>query len=208
MKRIILLALCSLLFAGVAWAQTGEATGTADTGTATGEMPMADDNATDTGEQPMAGEQPEDQPLAGEQPMAGEQEMGFDQMDQDGDQAVTWQEFQQAFPDVPYSMFEGFDLDNTNSLSEQEWEDARLHLKEKGYQLEEDPLQEQQMQDQPMHDQPMHDQPMHDQPMHDQPMHDQPMHDQPMNDQPMHDQPMQDQPMQDQGTGQTGQQSY
>jgi phosphatidylinositol-binding clathrin assembly protein len=196
MKRIILLALCSLLFAGVAWAQTGEATGTADTGTATGEMPMADDNATDTGEQPMAGEQPEDQPLAGEQPMAGEQEpgtmdrqmgqeqeMGFDQMDQDGDQAVTWQEFQQAFPDVPYSMFEEFDLDNTNSLSEQEWEDARLHLKEKGYQLEEDPLQEQQMQDQPMHDQPMHDQPMHDQPMH-------------------------DQPMQDQGTGQTGQQSY
>jgi hypothetical protein len=139
MKQIIF-ALAFLLVSGIAGAQTGESTGTADTGSPI--FGGSGDNATGAAEQPMAGEQ---------QPgVVGGVEMPFEAMDMDADQNVTFEEFQEAFPEVDRGMFEDFDLDGSGSLNAQEWEDARRHLELRGHELEQSPLQGQPMQETPM----------------------------------------------------------
>jgi hypothetical protein len=132
MKRITLLALCMLLFSGMAWAQVGEATGTADTGNATeeslmgGELNATDDNA--TGEQPMGG--------YGDNATMGEQPMAFEDLDQDADQEVSWQEFQQAYPEADRELFDTYDMSNTGSLNQDEWQEAQSDLELRGYESE------------------------------------------------------------------------
>jgi hypothetical protein len=128
MKRIILLALCMLLFAGMAWAQVGETTGTADTGNATGESLMGgEQNA--TGEQPMGG--------YGDNATTGEQPMAFEDLDQDADQEISWQEFQQTYPEADRELFDTYDISNTGSLNQDEWQEAQRDLELRGFESEE-----------------------------------------------------------------------
>jgi hypothetical protein len=166
MKRIILTALCSLLLAGMAWAQTGEQTGTPDTA---GEQPMSDqqqpgseqpmsgqqESQTPAMEQPMSGQQ-ESQTPAMEQPMSGQQqEMTFESMDQDSDMNVSLYELQQQYPDVDREQFRQWDQDNDGVLDQNEFEQAKSDLQQSGGAGQEQPMSGQQESDTSAMEQPM-----------------------------------------------------
>ena len=45
----------------------------------------------------------------------------FDELDSDGDEAVTWAEFKQRFPDTTADVFKAVDLDGDDVIDHDEW---------------------------------------------------------------------------------------
>jgi hypothetical protein len=73
----------------------------------------------------------------GDNATMGEQPMAFEDLDQDADQEVSWQEFQQTYPEADRELFDTYDMSNTGSLNQDEWQEAQRDLELRGYESEE-----------------------------------------------------------------------
>ena len=57
----------------------------------------------------------------GSMPDPGPYMIHFDELDADGDEAVTWAEFKQRFPDTTADVFKAVDLDGDDVIDHDEW---------------------------------------------------------------------------------------
>ena len=57
----------------------------------------------------------------GSMPDPGPYMIHFDELDADGDDAVTWVEFKQRFPDTTADVFKAVDLDGDDVIDHDEW---------------------------------------------------------------------------------------
>jgi hypothetical protein len=75
----------------------------------------------------------------------GGEVLSFEELDRDMDGYICWPEFQRAFPGVEREIFDQFDIDDTGALDQEQWENARIYLQLRGYQIQREPSQEQPM---------------------------------------------------------------
>jgi hypothetical protein len=75
----------------------------------------------------------------------GGEVLSVEELDRDMDGYICWPEFQRAFPGVEREIFDQFDIDDTGALDQEQWENARIYLQLRGYQIQREPSQEQPM---------------------------------------------------------------
>jgi hypothetical protein len=57
----------------------------------------------------------------GDMPDPGPYMVHFPELDADGDEQVTWEEFKARFPDTTEAVFEAVDLDGDGAIDHDEW---------------------------------------------------------------------------------------